>query len=255
MSRSFLIVTAWLACCGSVQGQFETQFVQAPFPMPGQGSPVYSVTAIVNPPSLNPKEKVSIDVFFNGTKPISYYKFAATVPPLLLAGVIEGRHIGFSADTPGVPLQVVTAPLSSQFVMTFSSNYFQYTKDSILYCEARTTNPNAKTFGDPPLQLSFEISKNAPPGDHSIYLQFFYGDDRSAALAERVVMIHIRSFGERFAQPLSGVLAGLLVFATWLVDHRKSMFEGKKWFQWIFWGCLLITAIAFTLIVTALVRT
>jgi hypothetical protein len=232
-------------------GQFRGLVVQCPNCLeynaldipPLQGSnirnpdtpPAYSVSATVRQPRVKPGGRINIDYFCFGTGPIWSHKFIVHVPPMLVEGEIEARTFSYvtapdGATGPRDRPTVVRGPGGSPFTIHFLRQYFtpgvplRAGALPILFSEGTVTCPDRKYA---PIEVEFAVTKGAPPGDHFIVARLVYEGSGAAAIAEAQAAVHINTYGERYHNPLIGLLGVVVAVATLVYEAVPS--DWKVW--------------------------
>lgn len=194
--------------------------------------PAYSLSATVEQPRVNPGGRVKIDYFCFGTAPIRSHKFIVYVPPTLVEGEIEARTFSYERSPDGsaqplCPPRVVRAP-GSPFSYHFVEQYFTPRRGAdlpILNSEGTVTCPDGRTYA--PVEIEFTVPKRAPPGDHFIVARLAYEGSGTAGIAEAQAAVHINIFGERYHNPLIGLLGVIVAVAALVYDALPS--DAKVW--------------------------
>lgn len=202
---------------------------------------VYSIVTRNRTPEINPGEKVEIEVFLSGHgMPEKNKLFIGWSSPYIIdekdAGVVTSCIKFFTHKATGK-----TQPVSGKkFLQTHKLNPYgiviNLNKGNFLEIPLQPEDKEASEFeiswvmsenvwdNEPPILLSINTSKDAPPGDYDVTFAFTYGNEQNLLQDYKVVQFHITSWWER-NQGWVVIASSIIAFAALVITAIGTIFR------------------------------
>lgn len=182
------------------------------------------MSATLEKSTLSPGDKVKVDIFFYGFGIVKDHKFIGHIPNNIIDGDVEVISFSFATSPNFKEAKPVFPPqknhMSNRFVVKFNDSYFSYSQDEDVRLLRSEQEPRMNNKKFAPISVSFTLSNDAPPGEHTLTFKLVYSDGREVGIASDDQTIRILSYGERNQNFLMAILAGLIFVGGLLFDKE-----------------------------------
>lgn len=205
-----------------------------------KGEPSYSAEVQASSNRVNTKGNFSMEIFLSGVGDVDFAKMRVNIPRYIVKEeYVKLEEIQFILSPHELGkinknVFITTTNLQPAFDLNIPDIHFT-PRDIKAFTNFGETAINLEGKNYPPYKVYFNISPNAPAGDHNIHIKLFYKSNGKWYSETQIVPIHINNWYEdEFWQKViigSLIISIILqIISAWptITDHWKKQNEKTK---------------------------
>lgn len=180
------------------------------------GNPSYSIITYPKHYAVDKGDTVKVNIHITGVGDVDANKLWISIPPKVVKGNIELIEYIFDFDKKQPISPPTSYSLENFFGGSLSEEYFKIVKEPFISFGEPLIKVDGKK--EAPVAFMFNVSDNAPEGDHEILIILFYKNGTQWYQSQETVEIHVNYWHEEHIIQYAIIIALLGAIVTVVVS-------------------------------------